>query len=216
MPLLQAGEPRAVRALGQVIAQAPTLLSTEPAVDGPRHRELRLGARELVLELLCERSSRAEQERLERGGRHAENLRDLVVRAALELAQDDRLPLLRRNLGQRSEELADTRCIVVLVRSRMRDSIVELDLARPRLLLPEALLDRVARDREQPVGGLAGPHALLERSVRVQEGRLRDVLGVGVVSEHGERVPVHLRHVRSIEVVYLARREVAGFGDGHG
>ncbi len=98
----------------------------------------------------------------------------------------------------------------------MRDSIVELDLARPRLLLSEALLDRVARDREQPVGGLAGPHALLEGSVRVQERRLRDVLGVGVVSEHGERVPVDLRHMRSIEVVYLARREVAGFGDGHG
>ena len=116
MPLLQAGEPRAVRALGQVIAQASALLSAEPAVDGLRHGELRLGARELVLELLCERSSRAEEERLERGGRHAENLRDLAVRAALELAQDDRLPLLWRNLGQRSEELADTRCLVVLVR----------------------------------------------------------------------------------------------------
>ena len=216
MPLLQAGEPRTVRALGQVIAQASAFLSAEPTVDGLRHGELRLGARELVLELLCERSSRAEEERLERGRRHAENLRDLAVRAALELAQDDRLPLLRRNLGQRSEELADAGCLVVVVRSGMRDPIVELDLARPRLLLSEALLDRVARDREQPVGRLAGPHALLEGSVRVQEGRLRDVLGVGVVAEHGECVPVDLRYVRAIEVVDLARREVAGFGDGHG
>ena len=157
VPLLQTGEPRAVRALGQVVAQASAFLPAEPAVDGLRHGELCLGARQLVLELFSERSSRAEEERLERGGRHTENLGDLAVRPALELAQDDRLPLLWRNLGQRSEELADAGClVVVLVGSGMGDPIVELDLARPRLLLPKALLDRVARDREQPIGGLRG------------------------------------------------------------
>ena len=167
-------------------------------------------------ELLGERASRAEEQRLERGGGDAEDLGDLVVRAALELAQHDRLPLLRRNLRQRSEELADARSFVVLVvRSGLGDALVELDLTRSRLLLPEALLDRIARDREQPVRRLARPNSLLERAVRVQEGRLRDVLGVGVVAEHRVRVAVDLGDVRAVEVVDLARREMAGLGDGH-
>ena len=93
--------------------------------------------------------------------------------------------------------------------------LVELDLARSRLLLPEALLDRVARDREEPVRRLSRAHALLERAIGVQERRLRDVLGVGVVAEHRVRVAVDLRAVAPVEVVDLARGEVAGFGDGH-
>ena len=105
--------------------------------------------------------------------------------------------------------------VVLVVRSGVRDPLVELDLARPRLLLTEALLDRVARDREQPVRGLARADALLERAVRVQERRLRDVLGIGVVSEHRVRVAVDLAAVRAVEVVDLARREMAGLGDGH-
>ncbi len=32
----------------------------------------------------------------------------------LELAEDDRLPLLRRNLRERSEELADSRAVLVV------------------------------------------------------------------------------------------------------
>ena len=95
------------------------------------------------------------------------------------------------------------------------DPVVELDLARPRLLLSEALLDRVARDRQQPVRRLSRLDALLERAVRVQERRLRDVLGVRVVPEDGERVAVDLGDVGAIEVVDLARGEMAGLGYGH-
>ena len=84
-----------------------------------------------------------------------------------------------------------------------------------RLLLPESLLDRVARDREQPVRRLSRADALLERAVRVQEGRLRDVFGVGVVAEDRVRVAVDLRAVAPVEVVDLACSEVAGLRDGH-
>ena len=75
------------------------------------------------------------------------------------------------------------------------DVLVELDLAWSRLFLPEALLDRVARDRQEPVRRLARANALLERAVGVQERRLRDVLGVRVVSEDRERVAVDLAAV---------------------
>ena len=216
MALLQSREPRTVRALTQVVAQAAALLSTQATVDGLGHSELRLRARELVLQLLRERASRAEEQRLQGRGGDAEYLGDLVVRPSLELAQHDGLPLLRRNLRQRSEELADARSFVVLVvRSGLDDALVELDLTGSRLLLPEALLDRIARDREQPVRRFARPNSLLQRAVRVQEGRLRDVLGVGMVAEHRVRVAVDLGDVCAVEVVDLARCEMAGLGDGH-
>jgi hypothetical protein len=52
-------------------------------------------AAELVLELLRERTPCAEEKRLEGGRRHVEDRGDLLVRPAFELAEDDRLALLR-------------------------------------------------------------------------------------------------------------------------
>ena len=214
MPLLEPRELRAVRALGEMVAESPPLLPAEPVVDRARDRELCLGAGELVLELFGERAARAEEQRFERGRRHAEDLGDLGVRATLELAKHDGLTLLRGNLRERGEELADARAVVVRLRSG--DAVVELDLARSGLLVPEPLLDRVARDREEPVRRLARTDALLERAIRVEEGRLRDVLRIGVVAEHRVGVPVHLTAVATVELVDLARGKVARFGYGHG
>ena len=98
-------------------------------------------------QLVGQRASRAEEKCLERRGRDAEDLGNLSVRASLELAQDERLSLLRRDLRERREELTDAR-VVLVVRARPCQLVVELDLARSRLLLSEALLDRVARDRQ--------------------------------------------------------------------
>ena len=162
MALLEARELRAVGALGEVVAEPAALLAAKAPVDGLRDGELGLGARELLLELLGERAARAEEQGLERACRDAEDLRDLGVRTALELAQDDRLALLGRDLRERGEELADARA--VLVRLAAGDPVVELDRSRPRLLLPEALLDRVARDREQPVRRLSRANALARAS----------------------------------------------------
>ena len=63
--------------------------------------------------------------------------------------------------------------------------------------------------------GFRGLHALLERAVRVEERRLRDVFCVRVVAEHRERVAIDLGDVRAVEVVDLARGEMAGLGYGH-
>ena len=113
MPLLEARELRAVGALGEVVSHPPALLAAEPSVDRLRDGELRLGARELVRELFRERTPGPEEQRLERTRCHAEDLRDLGVRATLELTEDDRLTLLRGDLRKRCEQLADARAIVV-------------------------------------------------------------------------------------------------------
>ena len=145
--------------------------------------------------------------------RRADDLRDLGIRASFELAQNDGLALLRGNLRERGEELADGRSIVVRLVSG--DGIVELHLTGSGLLLPEALLDRVARDREEPVRGLARTDALLERAIGVEEGRLCDVFRVGVVAEHRVGVAVDLTAVSPVELVYFARSNVARFRDRH-
>ena len=122
MLLLKPREARAVRAFREVVPQSPPLLAAETTVDRLRDRELRLGARQLVLELLGERAARSEQERLERGRRHAENARDLGVRAAFELAENDGLALLRRDLRQCRQKLADGRAVVFDLVPAMRSS----------------------------------------------------------------------------------------------
>ena len=172
-----------------------------------------LRACQLVLELFGERAAGTEEQRLERGRRYAEDLGDLGVRATLELPQDDGLTLLRGNLRECGEELADARAFVVRLRSG--DAVVEFDLARSSLLLPEPLLDRVARDGEEPVRGLSWTDALLEGAIGVEKCRLRDVFRVGVVAEHRVGVPVDLTTVSSIELVDFARGKVARFGYGH-
>ena len=203
MALLEAGEVRAVGALGEVVAQPPPLLATQAPVGGAGDRELGVGAGELVLELLGQGAARAKEECLESGGRRPEDLGDLGVRPTLELAEHDRLPLLGRDLRERGEKLAHGRVLVV-VRRGVRDAIVELDLARPNPFLSKPLLDRVAGDRQQPVRGLAWAHSLLQRAVGVQERRLRDVFRVGMVAEDCIGVAIDLAAVTPVEVVHLA------------
>ena len=101
MPLLQSCELRAVGTFPEVFLQAALLLAPEPSVRGPRDRLLRLGARELVRELVRQGASCSEEERLERAGGDAEDVGDLLVRATFELSQDDRLPLYRPVAGER-------------------------------------------------------------------------------------------------------------------
>ena len=112
MPLLDACKACAIGAFGEVLAEPASLLSAKPVVHGAGDRELRLRARELVLELLGERAPRAEQEGLERPSRDAENVGDLGVRAPFELAEHDCLSLLRRDLRQGREQLPHGRPLV--------------------------------------------------------------------------------------------------------
>ena len=183
--------------------EAPALLAAEAAVRLLGERELGAVAGDEVLELLGERAAGAEDQRLERGHRDAEDRADLLVRTPLQLAQDERLALRRRDPLQRADEIVDRGPVVV--RLDGRDVAVELDLARPRLLLAEALPDQVVRDRDQPVRRLARLLAALERAQGVDERRLGDVLGVGAVAEDGVDVAVDLGRVGAVQLVQLAR-----------
>jgi len=62
------------------------------------------------------------------------------------------------------------------------------------------------RDGDQPVLGRARPLALLHRAERVEEGRLRDVLGVGLVAQDDERVAVDVAGVLAVEPLERAVR----------
>ena len=88
----------------------------------------------------------------------------------------------------------------LLVDERVGDVAVECDLRGTARGLTEALPANVVRDRDQPVLGLLGPVPLLdEGAVRVQEGRLRDVLGIGGVAHDRERVAVHVADVPPVQ-----------------
>ena len=65
--------------------------------------------RELLLELLPQRAARAEEQRLERGDADAEHVGDLGVRAAFELAHDERGALVRRQLRERAPQVLGRR-----------------------------------------------------------------------------------------------------------
>ncbi len=195
---MRLGEPRAVGTLGKVVVEAPLLLAGEPAVELLRHRELGALARHEILELVRERPSGSEEEGLERGRGEPEQLRDLVVRASLELPEHERLALRRRDPLECAHELFELD--IVLDRHR-GDVLDELDLGRSRGGLAPALADDVLCDRDQPARRVARRLAPLERPERVHERRLGDVLRVRVVAEDGVRVAVDLADVVAIEVV---------------
>ena len=156
----------------------------------------------------CSSSSASERRARKRSvssaeGRDAQNPGDLGIRATFELAEDDRLALLGRDLREGGQELADARAVVVLDLV-VGDAIVQLDLPRACRVMPEPLLDRVARDREEPVRRLARTDALLDRAVGVEERRLGDVLGVRMISENCVGVPIDVAAVAAVQVVHLA------------
>src|SRR3954471_9904948 len=194
---LAAGEAGAVLALAQVRAQRPLVLAREAAVELPRDRELGLVAGDPVLELLAQRAAGAEDQRLDRAHAQAEDLGDLLVAAALELAHHERRTLVEGEVAERAADvLGPDR---VLLDDRLGELLLVDDLGRATLRLAEALAADVVRDRDQPVLRRARPLALLHRPVGVQEGRLRDVLGVRLVAQDDQRVPVDVAGMPAVE-----------------
>ncbi len=193
--------------------EAAALLAAEPPVGLDREGQLGPLAGDEVLQLLRQRAARPEEQPFEGGDGDLEDLGDLLVGAALQLAEDERLALRARDPLQRADEIVDGRAVVVrLVAGHVA---VELDLLRPRLVVPPALPDHVVRDRDQPGLGLPRPVAALERAQGVDEGGLRHVLRVGGVPEQGEPVAVDRRRVLAVELVRAPCRAGAGLGGGH-
>ena len=155
-----------------------------------RERELRLVAGEAALELLAERAAGAEDQGLDGADRDVEDLGDLGVGAAFELAHDERGALVEGEEAEGAADLVGGRDVGVVGRRGARASLVELDLLRSARRVAEALAADVVGDLDQPVVRRVRALAALERAVGVEEGRLGDVLGVGLVVEDGEGVAV--------------------------
>ena len=196
---LAAGEGRALRAFAQVGAELRALGPGERLVELLRDRELGLRARERALQLLSQRPTRTEDERLDGADGEAEHVGDLRIRTPFDLAQDDRRALVEREMAERTADVV--RCGCVVVDELVCDVVVERHLLRPPRVGAEALQADVVRDLDQPVERRARVLTALERAVCVEERRLRDVLGVRAVAEHPVRVPVDVRRVPPIEAL---------------
>ena len=137
--------------------------------DGERLRERQHGEHAQRVAAHAERAAGAEDQRLDGGARDAEDARDLGVRAALELAHDDRRALVQRQLRERVEHVARARAVVD---RRLGERGLELDLVRPARARPELQPADVVRDRDEPVLRRARLLAGAERAPRVEERRL--------------------------------------------
>ena len=215
LPRLCLRERRARRAFGEVLVESLAVLARETAVALLRERELRALTRDEVLDLLGERPARAEKQGLESA--------EVVSPSSSAISAYDRPSssrmtrasrCARRDPLERADELVELD--VLLAGPVVRHVVDELDHRRAIGRLAPALPDEVVRDREQPVGRLAWRLAALERSQRVHEGRLRDVLGVRVVAQDGVRVAVDVSDVLPVEVVQRGHCARAGFGCSHG
>src|SRR5439155_12381824 len=151
------------------------------ACQRARAGELGLVAGDPLLELPAEGAAGAEDQRLDRADRDAEDLGDLLVGAALELAHDECGSLAEGDVAQRATDVLGADA--VLVDHGLGELLVQLDLVRASLRLAEALAADVMGDGDEPVLGRAWLLAALEGAVGVEERRLRDVLRVGLVAE---------------------------------
>ena len=82
-----------------------------------------------ALELLAQRTARAEDQRLDGARRQVEDLGDLRVRASLELPHHQRGALVEGEVAERAPDVLAARCVVV--RDRVADVVLEGDLGRP-------------------------------------------------------------------------------------
>ena len=108
-------------------------------------------------------------------------------------------------MAQRAPDVVAARRVVV--DDRIRDVVLEGNLRGPPCGLAKALAADVVGDGDQPVLGLFRPVPLLDiRAVGVQEGRLRDVLGVGRVPHDSQGVAIDVTDVSSVDPLERAVR----------
>src|SRR5438874_5706356 len=138
-----------------------------------------------------------EEQGLDRRHGDAEHLGDFGVAAILHLAHHDRGALIERQLRERVQDLVERRLLVI--RSSRLARALERNLLRPAAGLAPAHAANVVRDLDQPVVGLLGALAALERAIRVQERLLGDVFGVSGIAQNRKGVLVYLGDVLAIE-----------------
>jgi hypothetical protein len=84
-------------------------------------------------------------------------------------------------------------------RTRLDQLLFERDFLRTASRVADPRAARVVRDRDQPLPGMARSVSALVRAVRLQEGRLGNVLGVVTVSHDHQCVPIDVLDVRSVQ-----------------
>ena len=187
---------------------APRSLRSRRPSSWLRDGELGLVAGDPFLELLAERAPGAEDQGLDGAHGELEDLGDLLVAAPLELAHDEGGSLVEGEVAERAADVLGGEG-VVLDDCGFGELLLEDDLVRPALRLAEALPADVVRDRDQPVLRRARALASLEGLVGVEEGGLRDVLGVGLVAQDDECVAIDVARVLAIEALKGAVRAEA-------
>ena len=172
-----------------------------PCRQGFRTRACdRLGVRR---ERVAQTRPRTEEEGVDGRSSKPEPVTDLRGRAAVHSLQHERLALPRRERVEGSYD--------VVFRSRVLGPcrvvrFVERLLARALREATETLVAQVACDREQP-GALVGrPGATDDRAMRVEEGRLGDILGVSAVADVRVGDCEHVPAVPAVENLDRRRR----------
>jgi len=177
-----------------VALQRLSLRAREAAVETARDRAFRLVAGQCSLEVLAQSASRFEHERLHVGRRQREYLRNLHIGAPLELAHDERRPLVEREVDERTSDL----------RRRRRKVRAAERMVFVVGVGAGALAAGGVGEAEQPGADVARAVAASERAVCVDERALRDLLGLGRVAQHRERVPVDVGHPTAVETLECA------------
>ena len=197
-------------ALAQVGPELASLGARQRAVELAGDRLLRLPARQASLELLADAAAGAEQQRLHRRRRHGEDLRYLGDRAPLELAHDQSGPLIDRDLTQRPRQVVGGHAVLVI--DQCGGFVLELHLSRPPGGLAKMLQAQVVGYHPQPASRRPGALPAQQRPVRVEERRLRDVLGIRRAFQHHDGVPVDLGDVTLVERLERPLRRTAQSG----
>src|SRR6266516_5857963 len=133
--------------------ESSALAARQASVELARDRELSVVAGDSLLELLAERASSAEDQRLDRAHGEAEDLGDLLIGAALELAHHERGPLVEGEVAERAADVL--RADRVFFDVRLGELLVQLDLVRAALLLAGALAAGAGSGGGEPVLGCA-------------------------------------------------------------
>ncbi len=111
-------------------ADGPAFGPGQKAVLLPGDRSLGLRAGQAAVELLAQRAPGAKEQRLDRRDRELEHGGDLRVRAALELAHDERRALTERKVAEGALDVRGRRCVLV-GNEPFGEVLVEADLGGP-------------------------------------------------------------------------------------
>jgi hypothetical protein len=177
--------------------QRASLAARKGTVELAGDRPLGLIASQRPLELLAQTAARAEQQCLNRRARHLQQAGDLGHRSALELTHHQRRPLVKRKMRQRPDDVRNGG--PWRLDHRLAWILLERDLVGPAARPAKVLAADVERNRPQPASRMPRALAPLERSVRVQERRLRRVLRVGGAMEQRQRVAEDLPEMAPIQ-----------------